>query len=45
MTATRRPAAIMAVDVVRCFRLMGEDEAGALRAVGEHRETARTVDY
>ena len=38
MTAARRLAAIMAVDVVRYFRLMCEDEAGALRAVGEHRE-------
>jgi hypothetical protein len=27
MTATRRPAAIMAIDVVGYSRLMGEDEA------------------
>ncbi len=29
MTATRRLAAILAVDVVGASRLMGEDEAGA----------------
>jgi hypothetical protein len=28
MTATRRLAAIMAIDVARYSRLMGEDEAG-----------------
>jgi hypothetical protein len=44
MTAARRLAAIMAIDVVRYFRLMGEDEAGALRTVGQLREAARTMD-
>ncbi len=33
MTATRRLAAIMAVDVVGYSRLMGEDEAGTALAV------------
>ena len=32
MTVTRRLAAIMAVDVVGYSRLMGEDEAGTVRA-------------
>jgi class 3 adenylate cyclase len=31
MTATRRLAAIMAIDVVGYSRLMGEDEAGKKR--------------
>src|ERR1700734_358547 len=43
MTATRRLAAIMAVDVVGYSRLMGEDEAGTARAVREHREAAQPV--
>ena len=43
MTATRRLAAIMAVDVVAYSRLMGEDEAGTARSVREHREAARPV--
>ncbi len=43
MTATRRLAAIMAVDVVGYSRLMGEDEAGTARAVREHREAARPI--
>jgi TolB-like protein/class 3 adenylate cyclase len=43
MTATRRLAAIMAVDVVGYSRLMGEDEAGTARSVREHREAARPV--
>ena len=43
MTATRRLAAIMAVDVVGYSRLMGEDEAGTARAVKEHREAARPI--
>jgi adenylate cyclase len=43
MTATRRLAAIMAVDVVGYSRLMGEDEAGTARAVREHREAARPM--
>ena len=43
MTATRRLAAIMAIDVVGYSRLMGEDEAGTARSVCEHREAARPV--
>ena len=43
MTAARRLAAIMAVDVVGYSRLMGEDEAGTARAVREHREAARPI--
>jgi class 3 adenylate cyclase len=44
MTAARRLAAILAVDVVGYSRLMGEDEAGTARAVRGHREAARQVD-
>jgi TolB-like protein/class 3 adenylate cyclase len=43
MNATRRLAAIMAVDVVGYSRLMGEDEAGTARAVKEHRDAARPI--
>jgi TolB-like protein/class 3 adenylate cyclase/Flp pilus assembly protein TadD len=43
MTATRRLAAIMAIDVVGYSRLMGEDEAGTARAVKEHRDAARPI--
>jgi adenylate cyclase len=43
MTATRRLAAIMAVDVVGYSRLMGEDEAGTARAVKDHRDAARPI--
>src|ERR1700722_6345645 len=43
MTATRRLAAIMAVDVVGYSRLMGDDEAGTAGAVREHRDAARPV--
>ena len=43
MTATRRLAAILAIDVVGYSRLMGEDEAGTARAVREHREAARPI--
>jgi TolB-like protein/class 3 adenylate cyclase/Tfp pilus assembly protein PilF len=43
MTATRRLAAILAVDVVGYSRLMGEDEAGTAAAVREHREAARPL--
>ena len=43
MTATRRLAAIMAVDVVGYSRLMGEDEAGTAIAVREHRDAARPI--
>jgi adenylate cyclase len=37
MSATRKLAAILAVDVVGYSRLMCEDEAGTARAVREHR--------
>ncbi len=40
MTAARRLAAILAADVVGYSRLMGEEEAGAAKAVQEHREAA-----
>ncbi len=43
MTAARRLAAILAVDVVGYSRLMGEDEAGTARAVGERREAATPI--
>jgi TolB-like protein/class 3 adenylate cyclase len=43
MTATRRLAAIMAVDVVGYSRLMGEDEAGTALSVREHREAALPI--
>src|SRR5271163_3525569 len=43
MTATRRLAAIMAIDVVGYSRLMGEDEAGTALAVNDHREAARPI--
>jgi adenylate cyclase len=43
MTATRRLAAIMAIDVVGYTRLMGEDEAGTALSIREHREAARPV--
>jgi TolB-like protein/class 3 adenylate cyclase len=43
MAETRRLAAIMAVDVLGYSRLMGEDEAGTVRAVREHREAARPL--
>ncbi len=43
MTAARRLAAILAVDVVGYSRLMGEDEAGTAIAVREHREAARPI--
>src|SRR5271166_4048664 len=43
MTAPRRLAAILAADVVGYSRLMGEDEAGTARAVGERREAARPI--
>jgi TolB-like protein/class 3 adenylate cyclase/Tfp pilus assembly protein PilF len=42
-TATRRLAAIMAIDVVGYSRLMGEDEAGTALAVREHRDAARPI--
>ena len=37
MTATRRLAANMAIDVVGHSRLMAEDEAGTARAARKHR--------
>jgi TolB-like protein/class 3 adenylate cyclase len=43
MTAARRLAAILAVDVVGYSRLMGEDEAGTAKAVREHRDAARPI--
>jgi adenylate cyclase len=43
MSAARRLAAILAVDVAGYSRLMGEDEAGTARAVREHREAARPI--
>jgi len=43
MTATRRLAAITAIDVVGYSRLMGEDEAGTATAVRGHREAARPI--
>ena len=43
MSAARRLAAILAVDVVGYSRLMGEDEAGTARAVREHRDAARPI--
>ena len=43
MTAARRLAAILAADVVGYSRLMGEDEAGTARAVGERREAATAI--
>ena len=43
MTASRRLAAIMAIDVVGYSRLMGEDEAGTALSVREHREAARPI--
>ena len=43
MAENRRLAAIMAVDVVGYSRLMGEDEAGTLRAVREHQDAARPL--
>ena len=43
MTTTRRLAAILAADVVGYSRLMGEDEAGTVRAVREQREAARQI--
>ena len=43
MTAARRLAAIMAIDVVGYSRLMGEDEAGTALSVRAHREAARPI--
>ena len=40
MTASRRLAAILAVDVAGHSRLMGEDEAGTAKIVRERREAA-----
>src|SRR5271157_5009858 len=43
MTAPRRLAAILAVDVAGYSRLMGEDEAGTAKAVRERREAAAPI--
>jgi class 3 adenylate cyclase len=43
MTAARRLAAILAVDVAGYLRLMGEDEAGAVLAVRDWREAAAPI--
>jgi hypothetical protein len=40
VSAARRLAAILAVDVAGYSRLMGEDEVGTAQAVREHREAA-----
>jgi adenylate cyclase len=40
VTAARRRAAILAIDVVGYSRLMGEDEAGTAKVVRERREAA-----
>jgi len=43
MTAARRLAAILAVDVAGYSRMMGEDEAGTAKAVQEVREPAHPI--
>jgi adenylate cyclase len=43
MTAARRLAAILAVDVAGYSRLMGEDEAGTAKIVRERREAAAPI--
>ena len=43
MIATRRLAAIVAIDVIGYSRLMGEDEAGTALIIREHREAARPI--
>ena len=40
MSQTRRLAAILAADVAGYSRLMGQDEAGTVRALREHRTVA-----
>jgi class 3 adenylate cyclase len=45
MTATRRLAAIIAVDVVGYSRLMSDDEAGTVLTVREYREAALATDH
>jgi adenylate cyclase len=42
MTATRRLAAILAADIVGYSRLMGENEAGTVQALREHRAAPPT---
>ena len=44
MTATRRPAAILAADVVGCSRLMDEDEAVTARWFAKHCEAQDVPD-
>jgi hypothetical protein len=43
MAETRKLAAIMAVDVVGCSRLLGEDGVGMARTVSEHRDVAHII--
>src|ERR1700733_605349 len=43
MTEIRKLSAIMVIDVVGYSRLMGEDEAGTVRSVREHRDAARPI--
>ena len=43
MTAPRRLAATLAVDVVGYSRLMSQDEAGTAKAVGERRDAAQPM--
>src|SRR5215469_15759480 len=40
MTAIRRLSAILAADIASYSRLMGEDEAGTVQALREHRSVA-----
>jgi class 3 adenylate cyclase len=40
VTTTRRLAAILAADIASYSRLMGEDEAGTVRALRKHRSAA-----
>lgn len=41
---TRRLAAILAADVVGFSKLIGNDEAGTLAAVGDSRQVLQRVD-
>jgi class 3 adenylate cyclase len=43
MIAVRRLAAILVADVVGYSRLMGQDEAGTAKAVGERRDAAQPM--
>jgi len=44
MPPVRRLTAILAADVAGYSRLMGEDEAGTVRALREHRSCHRTLE-